>query len=71
VLTLMWTLLRQGPEGAPVLRKAVVVAPATLVNNWAKEAKSWLGVERLRFIALPQVCAPLGGRWCWWQSGQS
>lgn len=37
VLTLLWTLLRQGPEGVPVVQKAIVVAPATLVDNWAKE----------------------------------
>ena len=37
VLTLLWTLLRQGPEGTPVVNKAIVVAPATLVQNWGKE----------------------------------
>lgn len=37
VLTLLWTLLRQGPEGVPVVSKAIVVAPATLVENWGKE----------------------------------
>lgn len=37
VLTLLWTLLRQGPEGVPVVNKAIVVAPATLVGNWGKE----------------------------------
>jgi hypothetical protein len=37
VLTLLWTLLRQGPEGVPVVSKAIVVAPATLVDNWGKE----------------------------------
>jgi hypothetical protein len=34
VLALLWTLLRQGPEGRPLVRKAVVVAPASLVKNW-------------------------------------
>lgn len=37
VLTLLWTLLRQGPDGVPVVNKAIVVAPATLVENWGKE----------------------------------
>ncbi|WIA33078.1 hypothetical protein OEZ86_006234 [Tetradesmus obliquus] len=54
VIALLWTLLRQGPEGSPVARKAIVVAPATLVANWGKEVNKWLGSERLRFIQLPQ-----------------
>jgi hypothetical protein len=40
VLTLLWTLLRQGPQGVPVVNKAIVVAPATLVENWGKEVGS-------------------------------
>lgn len=39
VLTLLWTLLRQGPKGVPVVSKAIVVAPATLVENWGKEVR--------------------------------
>jgi hypothetical protein len=42
VLTLLWTLLRQGPEGVPVVSKAIVVAPATLVENWGKEVGTLL-----------------------------
>jgi hypothetical protein len=41
-------------QGSPVARKAIVVAPATLVANWGKEVNKWLGSERLRFIQLPQ-----------------
>jgi DNA repair and recombination protein RAD54B len=41
-------------QGSPVARKAIVVAPATLVANWGKEVSKWLGSERLRFIQLPQ-----------------
>ena len=37
-------------------RKAIVVAPATLVANWGKEVRKWLGQERLAYIQLPQVC---------------
>ncbi|KIZ01995.1 DNA repair and recombination protein RAD54B [Monoraphidium neglectum] len=51
-LALIWTLMRQGPEGVPVVRKTVVVAPATLVNNWGAEIKKWMGVERMRAMAL-------------------
>lgn len=50
-LTCVCVTLRQG---SPVARKAIVVAPATLVANWGKEVNKWLGSERLRFIQLPQ-----------------
>lgn len=39
-------------QGSPVIKKAVVVAPATLVNNWASEIKKWMGVERMRAMVL-------------------
>lgn len=47
VIALLWTLLRQGPSGRPVARKAIVVCPATLTANWADEVRKWLGNERL------------------------
>jgi DNA repair and recombination RAD54-like protein len=31
-ITLMWTLLRQGPDCKPTIDKAVVVAPSSLVK---------------------------------------
>lgn len=31
-ITLMWTLLRQGPEAKPIVDKAVIVAPSSLVR---------------------------------------
>lgn len=31
-ITLMWTLLRQGPEAKPTVDKAVIVAPSSLVR---------------------------------------
>eukprot|EP01132_Coremiostelium_polycephalum_P006046 gene6046-7531_t len=42
-LTILWTLLKQGPAGEPVARKAIIVAPTSLVGNWCKEIKKWLG----------------------------
>ena len=42
-ITLLWTLLRQGPDGVPAARKALIVAPSSLVANWGKEIKKWLG----------------------------
>ncbi|KAL6765798.1 SNF2 family N-terminal domain-containing protein [Haematococcus lacustris] len=52
VITLAWTLLKQGPEGKPVASKVMVVTPATLCHNWAKEVKRWLGMERLQVFML-------------------
>lgn len=31
-ITLMWTLLRQGPEAKPTVDKVVIVAPSSLVR---------------------------------------
>ncbi|VDN05600.1 unnamed protein product [Thelazia callipaeda] len=42
-ITLMWTLLRQGPDAKPTLSKAVIVCPSSLVKNWDKEIRKWLG----------------------------
>lgn len=42
-ITLLWTLLRQGPDGVPAARKALIVAPSSLVANWGKEIRKWLG----------------------------
>jgi len=51
-ISLLYTLLKQGPYGGkPVIQRALVVCPSTLVKNWNKEFKKWLGSERL--IAYP------------------
>ena len=48
-IALIWTLLKQNPihEEAPVIKKALIVCPATLINNWKKEFRKWLGNERI------------------------
>ena len=48
-ITLIWTLLKQGPfNNAPVIRRCLILAPSSLINNWAEEFKKWLGSERIR-----------------------
>ncbi|KAI9843174.1 MAG: helicase [Thelocarpon superellum] len=48
-IALIWTLLKQNPiyEDAPVIKKALIVCPVTLISNWRKEFRKWLGSERL------------------------
>ena len=48
-IALLWTLLKQNPvyEDSPVIKKALIVCPVTLINNWRKEFRKWLGVERI------------------------
>lgn len=48
-IALLWTLLKQNPVHGeqPVVKKALIVCPVTLINNWRKEFKKWLGKERI------------------------
>ncbi|KAJ8968016.1 hypothetical protein NQ314_002520 [Rhamnusium bicolor] len=42
-ITLLWTLVRQGPEGKPTIEKGIIVCPSSLVKNWSNEITKWLG----------------------------
>ncbi|KAK5580828.1 hypothetical protein RB653_000852 [Dictyostelium firmibasis] len=46
-LALLWTLLKQSPYGKPTIKKAIIVTPSTLVNNWKNEIQKWFGNGRL------------------------
>jgi len=47
-VTLIWTLLKQSPEAGSVLaKKILIVAPSSLLKNWEKEFRKWLGSERI------------------------
>ena len=48
-IALIWTLLKQNPiyNSPPVVKKALIVCPVTLINNWKKEFRKWLGNERI------------------------
>ncbi|KAF2717278.1 hypothetical protein K431DRAFT_233479 [Polychaeton citri CBS 116435] len=53
-IALIWTLMKQNPiyEEAPVVRKALIVCPVTLINNWRKEFHKWLGKERIGLFVM-------------------
>lgn len=55
-ISLIWTLLRQGPYGCkPVIKRALIVTPGSLVKNWGKEFQKWLGNERIKVFLVDQV----------------
>ncbi|KAM3243970.1 hypothetical protein ACQJBY_055722 [Aegilops geniculata] len=41
-ITLLYTLLAQGFEGKPMVKRAVIVTPTSLVSNWESEISKWL-----------------------------
>lgn len=51
-LTLLWTLLKQGPRGKKTINKCIVVCPSSLVKNWANEIDKWLGKGALNSLAI-------------------
>ncbi|CEP24004.1 unnamed protein product [Cyberlindnera jadinii] len=51
-ISLMWTLLKQGPRGKKSIDKAIVVCPSSLVRNWANELVKWLGEGALTPLAI-------------------
>lgn len=50
-ITLLYTLLRQGFDGKPMVKKAIIVTPTSLVSNWEAEIQKWVG-ERVELVAL-------------------
>jgi DNA repair and recombination protein RAD54B len=50
------TLLHQGPyNGRPVISRILIVTPSSLVKNWDKEFRRWLGRERINVFTANQV----------------
>lgn len=56
-IALLWTLLKQSPNAGdqPVIKKALIVCPVTLINNWRKEFRKWLGSDRLGVYVFDDV----------------
>eukprot|EP01064_Diplonema_japonicum_P027832 TRINITY_DN4132_c0_g1_i1.p1 TRINITY_DN4132_c0_g1~~TRINITY_DN4132_c0_g1_i1.p1 ORF type:complete len:1051 (+),score=283.91 TRINITY_DN4132_c0_g1_i1:1466-4618(+) len=53
-IALLWTALNQGRHGERLARKAVVVAPSSLVQNWCNELVKWLGEGTVNPCAIAQ-----------------
>ncbi|EGI60320.1 DNA repair and recombination protein RAD54B [Acromyrmex echinatior] len=46
-ITLIWTMLKKGPYGKPIIKRVLIVTPSSLCNNWEKEFVKWLGRHRI------------------------
>lgn len=53
-IALIWTLLKQNPIAGmdPIARKVMIVCPVTLISNWKREFRKWLGRERISVFAV-------------------
>eukprot|EP01117_Protostelium_nocturnum_P012146 TRINITY_DN4455_c0_g2_i2.p1 TRINITY_DN4455_c0_g2~~TRINITY_DN4455_c0_g2_i2.p1 ORF type:complete len:842 (-),score=232.18 TRINITY_DN4455_c0_g2_i2:126-2303(-) len=59
VITLIWTMLRQGPFGKPTIsskkmEKVIIVTPVSLIQNWKKEIGKWLGDFRMKSLTVSE-----------------
>lgn len=62
-IALAWTLLKQGGRrGGPAIKKACVVCPSSLVSNWEKEFRKWLGRERISTLAVDPTLENIAAR---------
>lgn len=60
-ITLIWTLYKQNPflsSKDSVVKKTLICCPVTLIDNWKKEFKKWLGVNKFSCLALNQKQSP-------------
>jgi SNF2-related domain len=53
VLAASWALMQRFERDTrPAVRKMLVVAPSSVINNWGQEIKKWLGMERAAYLVL-------------------
>ncbi|XP_020287308.1 DNA repair and recombination protein RAD54B-like isoform X2 [Pseudomyrmex gracilis] len=46
-ITLIWTMLKKGPYGKPIVKRVLIITPSSLCDNWNKEFVKWLGSHRI------------------------
>lgn len=53
-VSLLWTLLKQSPftNQKSVVNKVLIVCPVTIINNWRREFKKWLDVNRIGVLVI-------------------
>ncbi|KAJ9464471.1 DNA repair protein rhp54 [Diplonema papillatum] len=56
-IALLWTALNQGNYGVPLTKKAIIVAPSSLVQNWCNELVKWLGEGKVNPCSIAQSTA--------------
>lgn len=49
-IVLIYTLLKDGPFGKPFFSRVIILAPSSLVANWAKEFEKWLKNRRNFYV---------------------
>jgi len=59
-IALLRTLSTQNPNGStnPLVRKSLVLAPASLIAPWANEVTKWLGRERMAPLIISELQKP-------------
>ncbi|CAA6658879.1 unnamed protein product [Spirodela intermedia] len=50
-IALLYTLLCQGFDGKPMVKRALIVTPTSLVSNWESEINKWVG-GRIHVLSL-------------------
>ncbi|KAK6458558.1 helicase [Scheffersomyces xylosifermentans] len=54
-ITLIWTLYKQNPflsQHKPILHKVLICCPVSLIDNWKREFKKWIGQNRISILTL-------------------
>lgn len=53
-VSLLWTLLKQSPftNQKSVVNKVLIVCPVTIINNWRREFKKWLDINRIGVLVI-------------------
>lgn len=51
-IALIWTALKQSATGRGLVSRALIVVPSSLVGNWKREFKKWLGDFKLKPVVI-------------------